>query len=271
MKKIFTTLAVAALATVAANATQGRIQMWGPYVPVDETVDVLQNFQPDNEGCGFYIWDGGNDTFTVKSGSDATVGDYNIFAVIDGKGWLGGGMMTGKKADNATPLKAGLMDDTWRLHFMWKTNMAPGESLIFRTGVKNVDKEVMITITPTTPGAKFDNTWNTVDIPMTDLLDMIGIDEEDYALWFRNWYDTYIWSWTVGGAANGFETALADVYYYKDNYSGAVEGVASDAEVVAEEYYSFDGVKMASAPEKGFYLVKKTLADGSVKTVKVVK
>lgn len=274
MNKIFTTLAlaaVAALPTLAEN--QGRIQMWAPYVPAADgvTVEVLQDFKPDNEGCGFYIWDGGNDTFTVKSGSDAIVGDYNIFSIIPGKGWLGGGMMTGKRDDGATPLKAGLMDDQWRLHFMWKANMAPKEAIILRTGPTVGQAEIQLKYTAETPGAKFDNTWNTVDIPVTDLLDMLSLDEEDYKMFFRNWYETYIWSLTVAGAADGYEVALADLYYYKDGYISGVEGVASDAEVVAEEYYSFDGIKMAEAPVKGLYIVKKTLADGTVKTVKVAK
>ena len=50
----------------------------------------------------------------------------------------------------------------------------------------------------------------------------------------------------------------------------AISSVESAAEVVAEEYYTVSGVRVAEMVP-GLNLVKQTLSDGSVKTVKVIK
>lgn len=50
----------------------------------------------------------------------------------------------------------------------------------------------------------------------------------------------------------------------------AISSVESAAEVVAEEYYTVSGIRVAEMVP-GLNLVKQTLSDGSVKTVKVIK
>lgn len=50
----------------------------------------------------------------------------------------------------------------------------------------------------------------------------------------------------------------------------AIDSVESAAEVVAEEYYTVSGIRVAEMVP-GLNLVKQTLSDGSVKTVKVIK
>ena len=75
----------------------------------------------------------------------------------------------------------------------------------------------------------------------------------------------------VDGVVDGGSYALADMYYYTDNYTNSVNGIEAEGNVVAEDYYSFDGKKLAEAPQQGLYLVKKTFENGAVKTLKVAK
>lgn len=51
----------------------------------------------------------------------------------------------------------------------------------------------------------------------------------------------------------------------------AVEGIESDSETVAKEYYNLQGQKLNAAPENGVYILKSIKADGSYKSVKVAK
>lgn len=282
MNKIFTTLALAALAAVPAFAqdaetVQQRIQLWGPYINVPKNVEIVYDCQPgDLDVPGdyhLYIWE---NTLTVENGMDATVGEYMNFVLGD-QVWAGCGLnvpATKDKEGNPTgvvPVPAKKMDKEWRLHFMWKTDT---DMLVYLVTAPNIgNQEAKFSFTSASD-YKFDGTWNTVDVPITDLLDMYtNTDEETLdMLFFRNWTDLNVVAMGANdGLVAGGTYAFADVYFYKNGVPAGVNGVATDAEVVAEEYYSFDGVKMNAAPENGIYLVKKTLSDGTVKTVKVAK
>ena len=62
----------------------------------------------------------------------------------------------------------------------------------------------------------------------------------------------------------------ADLVLNEGSNDSAISSVESAAEVVAEEYYTVSGVRVAEMVP-GLNLVKQTLSDGSVKTVKVIK
>lgn len=51
----------------------------------------------------------------------------------------------------------------------------------------------------------------------------------------------------------------------------AISGNESNAPVVGVEYYNFQGVRMANAPQKGLYIVRELKADGTVSVKKVAK
>lgn len=278
MKKLFTTLAIAAIATsaFAGIPVQKRLQMWGPYINQPANVDLIFDALPGNNDepgdYHFYIWE---NTFDVEGGMDATVGEYQIF-VCSNQGWAGCGLNIPKsKIDGvetgvkAFPAKE--MADNWNVHFMWKTDMDCKITIGFGPEIGGQRAEFAYT---SASNFKFDGTWNTVDLPLTDLLDQFTNTEEDmaYMLFFRNWTDVNLFSAVAtDGCVSGGRYAVADMYFYINTEEDSVEGIAADGEVVAEEYYTFDGIKMAEAPVKGIYLVKKTFENGAVKTVKVAK
>ena len=77
------------------------------------------------------------------------------------------------------------------------------------------------------------------------------------------WYDA------EGDAVVTIKGDAGNVYgLYNSNEGQGINAVASD--VVAEEFFTVAGQK-ASASATGIVLVKKTFADGSVKTVKVIR
>lgn len=63
---------------------------------------------------------------------------------------------------------------------------------------------------------------------------------------------------------------VGDLQLSPDGEGNAISSVESAAEVVAEEYYTVSGIRVAEMVP-GLNLVKQTLSDGSVKTVKVIK
>lgn len=66
-------------------------------------------------------------------------------------------------------------------------------------------------------------------------------------------------------------------YTTPDHYNDAIAGsgvadiAASNAEVVASEYYNIQGQRLNAAPAKGLYIVKAIKADGSAVVTKAVK
>ncbi len=278
MNKLFTTLALAAFATsaFAGVPVQKRLQMWGPYINHAPNEDVIMDALPGNNDVPgdyhFYIWE---NTFSVEGGMDNTVGEYQNF--VCNQGWAGCGLNIPKTKDDSgnptgvKPFPAKDMTDQWRVHFMWKTDMDCKITIGFGPEIGGQRAEFAYT---SASDYKFDGTWNTVDLPMTDLLDQFTNTEEDmiYMLFFRNWTDVNLFSAvSTDGCVAGGRYAIADMYFYFDTEEDGVEAIAAEGEVVAEEYYTFDGIKMAEAPQKGIYLVKKTFDNGAVKTVKVAK
>lgn len=282
MKKLFTTLAAAALAVAPlfAEGETGVIRLYGPYVSIPEGAEIVQDIVygdlNDPSQPHMYIWE---NTFLVEAGLDDVVGEYNIFRC--NQIWAGMGININPRVlkdgtvTNATPLALNLTNDEWRFHFMWKSDMAC--TITIGCGPEDKvmgGKKAEFAFNPGVGDYKFDGSWNMVDVPFTDILDQYAsLDEETaYQRFFNKQLDiNVITAVATDGCQNGGTYAIADAYFYGPKLSTSVDGIASDAEVVAEEYYSFDGVKMAAAPEKGLYLVKKTLSDGNVKAVKVVK
>lgn len=274
MKKIFTLALAAAAATSAfnADAVQGRLNVWGPFVNVPEDAVVVFNAMDQLGENGnldkyqLYIWES---TLNIESGMDATVGEYQNFVCANGKGWAGLGVNIAKKSEapNIVPFPAKEMNSNWRLHFMYKNNQAANFKLQVGPEIGTVQPEFKFS-------DSHDGTWQTVDMPVTDILDQyVNTDEETVEImFFRNWTDVNLWgALAVDGVVDGGSYALADMYYYTDNYTNSVNGIEAEGNVVAEDYYSFDGKKLAEAPQQGLYLVKKTFENGAVKTLKVAK
>lgn len=64
------------------------------------------------------------------------------------------------------------------------------------------------------------------------------------------------------------DSDLAKTFNLNLKYSG-VEGISGEtAEVKSVEYYTIDGLRIAEAPETGFYIVKITYVDGTCKVLK---
>lgn len=213
-----------------------------------------------------YIWES---TLNIESGMDATVGEYQNFVCTNVKDWAGLGVHIAKKSEapNIVPFPAKEMNSNWRLHFMYKNNQAANFVLQVGPNIGNVLPEFKFS-------DSHDGTWQTVDMPVTDILDQyVNTDEETVEnMFFRNWTDVNLWgAVAVEGVVEGGSYALADMYYYTDNYTNSVNGIEAEGNVVAEDYYSFDGKKLAEAPQQGLYLVKKTFENGAVKTLKVAK
>lgn len=278
MKKIFT-LALAALAATslfAQDEVQNRLQVWGPYVNVPANANVIFDANDQTGEIGqvgkyqLYIWE---NTLSIAAGMDAAVGEYQDF-VCGGLNWAGLGLNVPKMKDEAgnptgvVPFPAKQMDASWNLHFMWKNDMPCQFALQVGPNIGNVQPEFKF------PNGQGNNgSWQTVDVPVTDILDQyVNTDEETVEImFFRNWTDVNLFGAVVtDGTVNGGHFALADMYFYK-NGTMSVKGIEAEGNVIAEDYYSFDGKKLAEAPQQGLYLVKKTFENGAVKTVKVAK
>ncbi len=58
--------------------------------------------------------------------------------------------------------------------------------------------------------------------------------------------------------------------YYQSLISAGVEDVVSDAELVAERYYTLEGIELAQPLTNGLYIKSSVYSDGTVKTSKVL-
>lgn len=277
MKKLFTLALVAAAATTAlAQDVQTRLQIWGPFPNTPEDAVIAFNATDytgdldDASKYHFYIWE---NTISISEGMDGTVGTYQNF-ICGNLGWAGAGLNVGVLKNNGvetgvTPFPAKQMDESWRLHFLWKTNMAGTFTLQVGPTIGNVLPEFSFDAST----GNHDGTWNEVDIPITDILDQyVNTDEETLQImFFRNWTDVNLFgALALDNVPAGGEYSIVDMYFYTNQPAG-VESLAADGAVVAEEYYSFDGKKLAEAPANGLYLVKKSFENGAVKTLKVAK
>ncbi len=77
--------------------------------------------------------------------------------------------------------------------------------------------------------------------------------------------DDYRVAKTISAVGSADANAISDYVGVK------TVATASDAEVVATQYYNFQGIRLNGAPEKGIYIVRNLKADGTVETLKVAK
>lgn len=261
-------------APLGAEADEMRIALLGLPIDCPDHCIVIDARDTGAAGEGvhrFYIWD---NSFDITAGSDPQYGDFEKWSITASDFW-GGALYIPASGEGAEPLDLSRAGDGWVFHFRFMTS---GVTSPFRISTgPYIPGKYDGNGNPLQPGFDiaatdypFNGEWQEVAIPLNHILGQYNTPAEGKALLINSpWSDINAFSITGSSGWKGRTIALCDMWIGGPIESNFCESAVSAGGIT--EYYSCDGIRLATPPQKGIFIIRKTAPDGKIKTSKAIR